>query len=221
MLRRIVGVASALALAWAVLVWMTGGTTIAIAGLRISSTDPLRPLSRRRCSAAIYVFASGRQRVREDAALARRLATASPPRARRRCSLPRSASSPIAQSSCTASGADAYAYVTQADLLLAGTLTVPVPDRERGPVAGAALDVRPVRLRRRGARVRDCVRSGTGSSAAHGAVQSVGGHAALFLVVPITAALLVWSTFAIGRALGSSIVSGSARPGSPRPAPRS
>jgi hypothetical protein len=32
--------------------------------------------------------------------------------------------------------------------------------------------------------------------------KAIGGHAALFLVVPIAAALLVWSTFAVGRALG-------------------
>ena len=72
-----VGVAAALALAWAVLVWISGGTTIAVAGLRVSSTDPIRPLVTAALLAAIYVLTSGRQRVREDAVLARRLATAS------------------------------------------------------------------------------------------------------------------------------------------------
>src|SRR4030095_16689158 len=37
-------------------------------------------------------------------------------------------------------------------------------------------------------------------------MKAIGGHAALFLVVPFTAALLVWSTFAIGRQLGSSAI---------------
>ena len=36
------------------------------------------------------------------------------------------------------------------------------------------------------------------------AMKAVGGHAALFLVVPITAALLIWATFGIGRQLGSA-----------------
>ena len=67
---------------------------------------------------------NGRQRVREDAALALRFAT---PSRVARCSLPRSASSRSAESSYTASGTDAYAYVTQADLWLSGRLTVPVP----------------------------------------------------------------------------------------------
>ena len=35
-------------------------------------------------------------------------------------------------------------------------------------------------------------------------MKAIGGHAALFLVVPLTAALLIWCTFAIGRQLGSS-----------------
>lgn len=124
MLRRMVGVAAALALAWAVLVWISGGTTIAVAGLRVSSTDPIRPLVAAALLAAIYILTSGRQRVREDAAFARRLATASRLAAVLAATIGAIA---IAQSSCTASGADAYAYVTQADLLLAGRLTVPVP----------------------------------------------------------------------------------------------
>ena len=41
----------------------------------------------------------------------------------------------IAQSSYTASGADAYAYVTQADLLLAGTAHRAGSDRQRGAMA--------------------------------------------------------------------------------------
>ena len=36
------------------------------------------------------------------------------------------------------------------------------------------------------------------------AMKAVAGHAALFLVVPITAALLIWATFGIGRKLGSA-----------------
>ena len=103
------GVASALALAGAVLVWISGGTTIAVAGLRLSSTDPVRPLLGAALLAAIYVFTSGRQRVREDAALARRLAPASRLAAVLACAIGIIA---IAQSSYTASGADAYAYVT-------------------------------------------------------------------------------------------------------------
>ena len=51
------------------------------------------------------------------------------------CSRPRSASSPSGTSSYTASGADAYAYVTQADLLLGRQAHGAGPDRERGALA--------------------------------------------------------------------------------------
>ena len=200
-----VGVASALALAWAVLVWISGGTTIAVAGLRVSSTDPIRPLVAAAMLAAIYVLTSGRQRVREDAALARRLATASP-RARALAAVLAAAIgvTAIAQSSYTASGADAYAYVTQADLLLEGTLTVPVPMANEVPWPAPLSTFVPFGYAAVAHESAIASAVGPGLPLLMALFKAIGGHAALFLVVPITAALLVWSTFAIGRTLGSS-----------------
>ena len=197
-----VGVASVLALAWAVLVWISGGTTIAVAGLRVSSTDPIRPLVAAALLAAIYVLTSGRQRVREDAALARRLATAS----RLAAAVLAAAIGviAIAQSSYTASGADAYAYVTQADLLLAGTLTVPVPMANEVPWPAPLSTFVPFGYAAVAHESAIASAVGPGLPLLMALFKAIGGHAALFLVVPITAALLVWSTFAIGRALGST-----------------
>ena len=200
-----VGVASALALAWAVLVRISGGTTIAVAGLRVSSTDPIRPLVAAALLAAIYVLTSGRQRVREDAALARRLATASL-RARALAAVLAAAIGviAIAQSSYTASGADAYAYVTQADLLLAGTLTVPVPMANEVPWPAPLSTFVPFGYAAVAHEPAIASAVGPGLPLLMALFKAIGGHAALFLVVPITAALLVWSTFAVGRTLGSS-----------------
>ena len=195
------GVASALALAGAVLVWISGGTTIAVAGLRLSSTDPVRPLLGAALLAAIYVFTSGRQRVREDAALARRLAPASRLAAVLACAIGIIA---IAQSSYTASGADAYAYVTQADLLLAGRLTVPVPIANEVPWPTPLSTFVPFGYAAVAGTSAIASAVGPGLPLFMALFKAVGGHAALFLVVPIAAALLVWSTFAVGRALGSS-----------------
>ena len=196
-----VGVASALALAWAVLVWISGGTTIAVAGLRVSSTDPIRPLVAVALLAAIYLLTSGRQRVREDAALARRLATAS-----RLAGVLAAAIGviAIAQSSYTASGADAYAYVTQADLLLAGTLTVPVPIANEVPWPAPLSTFVPFGYAAVAHESAIASAVGPGLPLLMALFKAIAGHAALFLVVPITATLMVWSTFAVGRAFGST-----------------
>jgi hypothetical protein len=199
-IRRTIAIAAVLAMVWSVLVWITGGTSIAIAGLRVSSTDPVRPMVATLVLAAIYLFASGRQRVRDDAALARRLTTAP-----RLTALIAGAVGIIAisQSSYTASGADAYAYVTQADLWLGGGLTVPVPIANDVPWPRPLSTFVPFGYAAvaEGSAIASAV--GPGLPLLMALFKAIGGHAALFLVVPIAAALLIWSTFAIGRQLGS------------------
>jgi hypothetical protein len=200
-IRRALAIATVLALVWSVLVWITGGTSIAIAGLRVSSTDPVRPVMAALVLAAIYVFASGRRRVRDDAALARALATA--PRLTALVAVA-VGSIAISQSSYTASGADAYAYVTQADLWLTGRLTVPVPIANEVPWPRPLSTFVPFGYAAvaDGSAIASAV--GPGLPLLMALFKGIGGHAALFLVVPLAAALLIWSTFAIGRQLGSS-----------------
>src|SRR6185503_20126551 len=110
----------------------------------------------------------------------------------------------IAQSSYTASGADAYAYVTQADLLLTGTLTVPVPIANEVPWPAPLSTFVPFGYAAVAHESAIASAVGPGLPLLMALFKAIGGHAALFLVVPIAAALLVWSTFAVGRALGSS-----------------
>jgi hypothetical protein len=199
-IRGALAIAAVLALVWSVLVWITGGTSIAIAGLRGSSTDPVRPMMAALVLAAIYLFASGR-RVRDDAALARALATA--PRLTALVAVAVGIIA-ISQSSYTASGADAYAYVTQADLWLAGRLTVPVPIASEVPWPRPLSTFVPFGYAAvaDGSAIASAV--GPGLPLLMALFKGIGGHAALFLVVPLAAALLIWSTFAIGRQLGSS-----------------
>jgi hypothetical protein len=196
-----VGVASALALAWSLFVWVTGGTVLALAGLRISSTDPVRPLSAAAILIAIYAFTSGRQRLHEDVALARRLAAPSLIAAVLAAAIGVIA---FAQSSFTASGADAYAYVTQADLMLSGRLTVPVPISNDVPWPRPLSTFVPFGYSAVANKSAIASAVGPGLPLLMALFKTIGGHTALFLVVPIAAALLVWSTFAIGRELGSS-----------------
>jgi hypothetical protein len=200
-IRRTVAAAAVLALAWSILVWVTGGTVIAIAGLRVSSTNPVRPLIAAVILIAIYVFAAGRQRVHDDAALARRLATPSRIAAVLAVAIGVIA---LAQSSFTASGADAYAYVTQADLLLSGRLTVPVPIANDVPWPRPLSTFVPFGYSAVANQSAIASAVGPGLPLLMALFKAIAGHPALFLVVPITAALLVWSTFAIGREMGSS-----------------
>jgi hypothetical protein len=200
-IRRAFASLAALALGWSLVVWITGGTTMAIGGVRISSTDPIRPLVAAALLAAIYVFASGRQRVRVDAALAARIATPSRIAAGLAAA---TAIIAIAQSSYTAAGADAYAYVTQADVLLDGRLTVPVPLANEVPWPRPLSTFVPFGYAAVAGESAIASAVGPGLPLLMALFKAIGGHVALFLVVPFTAALLVWSTFAIGRALGSS-----------------
>jgi hypothetical protein len=200
-IRRTVAAAAVLALAWSILVWVTGGTVIAIAGLRVSSTNPVRPLIAAVILIAIYVFAAGRQRVHDDAALVRRLATPSRIAAVLAVAIGVIA---LAQSSFTASGADAYAYVTQADLLLSGRLTVPVPIANDVPWPRPLSTFVPFGYSAVANESAIASAVGPGLPLLMALFKAIAGHPALFLVVPITAALLVWSTFAIGREMGSS-----------------
>ena len=186
---------------WSGVVWLSGGARIELAGVPLASTDPIRPLFAAALLAAIYTFTAGRQGVREDAALARRLATPS-----RLATVLAAAIGviAIAQSSCTASGADAYAYVTQADLMLAGRLTVPVPIANEVPWPRPLSTFVPFGYAAVAGESAIASAVGPGLPLLMALFKAIGGHVALFLVVPITAALLVWSTFAVGRALGSS-----------------
>jgi len=65
-IRKTLAATSVLALLWSVVVWMTGGTTLVFGGLRMSSTDPVRPLIAAALLFAVYVLVTGRQRLRDD-----------------------------------------------------------------------------------------------------------------------------------------------------------
>ena len=203
MIRRTIAATSVLALLWSVVVWMTGGTTLTFGGLRVSSTDPVRPLVAAALLAAVYMLASGRERLRGDAA--RVAATATPARLAVVLALSIGIVA-VWHSSWTASGADAYAYVTQADLWLTGRLTVPVPIANEVPWPRPLSTFVPFGYSAVANQSAIASAVGPGLPLLMAFMKAIGGHAALFLVVPLTAALLVWTTFAIGRHVGSSAI---------------
>jgi hypothetical protein len=182
---------------------MTGGFVIALAGARVSSTDPVRPLVAAAVLALAYMLRSGVPRLDDDLISLQGFATP----ARLAGSLAATVGvMALWRGSWTAAGADGYAYVTQADLWLAGALKVPVPLAEIVPwpqplstfvpfgysaVAGESAIVPAV---------------GPGLPLMMAMLKAIAGHCAIFWVVPLTSALLVWMTFAIGRRVGSATI---------------
>jgi Dolichyl-phosphate-mannose-protein mannosyltransferase len=200
-IRRTIGVAAAVALVLAAFVLVTGGTRIAVAGLHVSATDPIRPFVAAALLGAMYAFVSGRKRLADDRRSISRLATPA------RASLVLAVAIGVLavwQTSWAASGSDAHAYVTQADLWLAGRLTVHVPIANDVPWPAPLSTFVPFGYAAVANESAIAPIVGPGLPLLMAAMKAVAGHAALFLVVPITAALLIWATFGIGRQLGSA-----------------
>jgi hypothetical protein len=182
---------------------MTGGSTLAIAGLRISSTDPIRPLVAGAVLASVFAILSGRARLHDHARRVGSLMTHARLAAVLAAAIGITA---IWHSSWTASGADAYAYVSQADLWLAGRLEVPVPIAEQVPWPEALSTFVPFGYSAVANEPAIASAVGPGLPLLMALFKAAAGHQAMFLVVPITAALMIWTTFALGRRLGSPAI---------------
>ncbi len=105
----------------------------------------------------------------------------------------------------TAGGSDAFGYVSQADLWLSGSLTIPQPWVADIPWPNASGTFAPLGYKP--------LEDGSivptyspGLPLAMAAFKLVGGHCAVFWVPPFFGAVLVIATYGIGRRLGSSRV---------------
>jgi Dolichyl-phosphate-mannose-protein mannosyltransferase len=203
MFRRALLVAAVVAMVWAIAVRMLGPLAVTLAGIRLSSSDPGRPLLICAIAAASYVALSGLTRTRRELAAARAHITAS-----RASALLAGVIFivGVANNSWTAGGADSYAYVTQADLLLQGRLTVPVPLAARAPWPEALTTFTPFGYRALSNEAAIAPATGPGLPLMMAAWKLAFGHRAAFVVVPLTGALLLWWTFLIGSRLHSSRV---------------
>jgi hypothetical protein len=112
----------------------------------------------------------------------------------------------LARNSWTAAGSDSYAYVTQADLWLQGTQTVAVPIADAAPWPEPVWTFTPYGYRPAAAGSAIVPMTSPGLSVMMAMAKKAFGHAAMFWVVPLTGALLVWMTFLIGRRLRSPAV---------------
>ena len=196
MLRRVSAAIALIALPWSVLIWLSGGLVFSIAGVRISSSDPLRPLIVAGVALGFYIAASGLAQLRLDAEAVGRRVT----RARLAALLTFvTLAVGITQNSWSAGGPDSYAYVSQADLWLQGKLKVAVPMAGVAPWPNAIATFTPFGYSAVTNENAIAPVTGPGLPMLMAAFKYVGGHAAAFLVVPLSGALLVWAAFLIGR----------------------
>ncbi len=191
---------AALASLWALGAWMAGGLAFSVAGIRVSSSDPTRPLIVAAIALGAYVLASGIARTFDEILLLRAWLTQ-----RRRAALLTAAILAIGltHNSWSAGGPDSYSYVTAADLWLRGDLKVRVPIADAAPWPNALGTFTPLGYRTSPAETAIVPMTGPGLPLLMAMFKGIAGHPAMFLVVPLTGALLVWTTFLIGVRLGS------------------
>jgi hypothetical protein len=205
--RRALGVIALLAAAWTLGVWLAGGFALSLGALRISSSDATRPLIVTLIAAVAYLAMSGLARTHEDAVRLRHALTP------QRLALALTTTVlivGIANNSWGAGGSDSYSYVSQMDLWLAGNLKVPVTLATQVPWPDALATFTPFGYGAVASETAITPITGAGLPLLMAAFKTIGGHAAAFLVVPMTGALLVWTTFLIGRRVASDAIGVSA-----------
>jgi hypothetical protein len=105
-----------------------------------------------------------------------------------------------------ASGADSYGYVSQADLWLHGTLQIDQSFAADVPWPLGGYTFSPLGYRPSAEGTHIVPTYSPGLPLMMAGAKAIAGQCALFLVVPITAAILVLATYAIGRQVGRPIV---------------
>lgn len=180
---------------WALAIWLLGGVKFGF----ISANDPLRPLLLSLLTALVYLGVSGVKGVRHD--FRQHGARFVTPLALTLALCP--AVTGLARNGWTAGGADTYAYVSQADLWLHLRLEIPVPIAASVPWPDALWTFTPHGYRPAPYGTTIVPVTAPGLPLMMAAAKLLAGQRAMFWVVPLTGALLVWMTFATGRTLGS------------------
>ena len=203
MLPRLALIVSAISLIWAAWLTFAGGVNFQIAGHNVTSNEPMRPILLAVIALFGYVAASGVRRVRDE--WGARLERAGDARIAAVIALSVFAAG-IAYADASAVNADNYGYVSQAELWLRRTLTIPQPWMSEPPWPDAQWTFAPLGYRPAQ------IAGGWGLVPVYSpglpmlmaAAKLVGGQELLYWVVPASGALLVWMTLGIGRRLGSS-----------------
>jgi len=212
-----------LAALWTLTLFITGGIDAQLFGLKISSHDPMKLVLVAALALAIYMLTGGddtavRWALAPEAQLARMTAA----ERLRLCRVLVGALTIVVTIGTglygkrIAGGSDSYGYLSQAELWLSGRLVTPQPWAREVPWPNGQftfaplgyVPARPDSLAFFGhAPSRDpwsiVPTYPPGLPMLMAGAKLIGGNAALFWVVPISAGLLVLATYGIGRRLGS------------------
>ena len=202
-IARAIALAATLAgAAWAAVLIVIGGFDIPIAGWRLSSHQPIRPMLWASVTLAVFVWANGVRRTADTwSRVTLRLNHTLVAAALALTALALG----MAYSTTVANASDSYGYVSQADLWLSGTLKVPQPWASEPPWPEAPWTFAPLGYRPVPGGGADLVPIySPGLPLLMAAAKAIGGQTGLFLVVPIAGAVLVLATWGIGRRLGLS-----------------
>lgn len=194
MFHVIVAVFAAFGALWTLVTWLVGGFTVGLWGITIRANDPFRPLAFTVVAVAIYLATRGPLNLRRLVTPVALVIALCP------------AIVGIARNSWTASGADQYAYVSQADLWLERNLTVPVPLAATAPWPDAVWSFAPYGFRPATTGAAIVPVTAPGLPLMMAGAKAIAGHCSMFLVTPLCGALLVWIMFAIGRRMESDVL---------------
>ena len=205
MARRTMLVCFCLTLGWAIWLIVAGGFDGTILGIRVRSNNPRRVLVASACALVGYLVAGGTIRVSPFLnALARGRTTFE-----RRPGWVAAAIAAAAvvltmvQATRIAGGADAYGYVSQADLWLAGDLKVQQPWVAQVPWPNSPWTFTPLGYRPSPDEWTIVPTYSPGLPMLMAAAKRIGGQCALFAVVPLSLGVAVFATYALGKRLGS------------------
>jgi len=188
---------------WALWLVVAGGFEVSLGGVSITTNEPLRPLLLASVAFAGFTAANGAARTRDR--LARILARVDDRAAAGLLAL-MSAGIGLGYGTTVAGGADAYGYVSQADLWIEGDLKIPQPWAAEVPWPNPKWTFTPLGYRPlEGDGQWDLVPTySPGLPLLMAGAKAIAGHAAVFWIVPLSGAVLTLATFGIGRRLGSS-----------------
>jgi hypothetical protein len=195
---------SAVAACWALYLVESGGFDTTILGLRISSHNPRRALACAVVALAVFLFEVGVTRMRSAATAALRRIDAIDDRFVAGALAAATVVMGLVFCSTSVGGADSYGYVSEADLLHHGRLSVSQQWVAQIPWPSAAASFTPLGY---GLSPDPSVlvpMYAPGLPLLMTAAQMIGGHCAVFGVVPLFGGVLVLATYGLARRLGSS-----------------
>ena len=194
-----------LTLGWAIWLIAAGGFDGTILGIRVRSNNPRRVLVASACALVGYLVAGGTVRVSPlFNALARGRTTFERQPGWVAAAIAAAAVVlTMVQGTRIAGGADAYGYVSQANLWLARDLKVPQPWVAQVPWPNSLWTFTPLGYRPSLDNLTIVPTYSPGLPMLMAAAKSIGGQCALFAVVPLSLGVAVFATYAVGKRFGS------------------